>query len=269
LRLYPFNEGAPKDLNERYSFIKTFIKAMLLEGIDKNEIIKIIGDFESKKKQMEPMLSKKYKKEEIEKIFNEIKQADPTGDKGDYAFWIGRLLAKSMIRFPEDIDKVKEKLQLYIKVKDKATDVNKDIMVYKTYSELVETLEKYKEKENIPESKREIEKRMINEGQKIIYQDATYTLMQLSNPESCSVLFRDTEWCVKDPRFSKEYLKQADLYYFIKNNKPYALFHLPSKQWYDKYDRPLKTAVMKELYPILKKKVNVIVINLEDNIDII
>jgi hypothetical protein len=224
----------------------------------------IKADFNKKKQYLERSLSKKYKPEQMQDILNQIKNADPSGDKADYAIWICNILVKDIIKFPEDIDKIKEKLTLFNKVKSRV-NIKKDINQYKSYGELSEALEPYKEKEKIPESKGEEERRKIEEGQKEIYDDGTYKIIQVNNPEACSVLFRGTEWCVKDPKWSGQYLKQADLFYFMKNGKPYALFHKPTAQFFNVHDNPLSDKVMKELYPFVKKYLNCIMLEYEDD----
>jgi hypothetical protein len=229
----------------------------------------IKADFNKKKEYLERSLIKKYKLEQMQDILNQIKNADPSGDKADYSMWICNMIMKDIIKFPEDIDKVKEKLTLFDKVK-KRVDIQKDINQYKSFGELAEVLEPYKEEEKIPESKGEEERRKIEEGQKIIFDDGKYKIIQVKNPEACAVLFRGTDWCVKDPKWSTEYLKQADLFYFMKNNKPYALFHKPSAQFFNVHDNPLPAKVVKELYPLVKQYLNCIMLEFEnDDIEIV
>ena len=243
---------------------KGFIILDNKEKVAANSSLNIMGDFENKKAYLERTLVKKYKTpEEIQEVFNYIKNADPSGNKANYAVWICNMLVKDIIKFPEDIDKVKEKLALFDKIKNKV-DIQKDINQYKSFGELSELLEPYKEVEKIPETKGETERREIEEGQKVLHDDGTYKIIQVSNPAACAVLFRGTDWCVKNPKWSTDYLKQADLFYFMKNNKPYALFHKPSAQFFNVHDTPLKSKVVKELYPFVKKYLNCIMLEYED-----
>ena len=68
--------------------------------------------------------------------------------------------------------------------------------------------------------------------------DGEYKLYIVTKSEAGAKYFRNTQWCVKDPRFFDQY--GAPYYYFTKNNEPYTLLHLGSNQCMDPQDRDMQ-----------------------------
>ena len=137
---------------------------------------------------------------------------------------------------------------------------NKDISVYKSYGELAKEMEKIKDVDL--RSKGEKERAESKEGQKTIYKDDTYEIVELSTPRGSHDFCYSVggkHWCVKDEGWASNYLKRgSNLYAFLKNGKAYAMFHKASKQIMDFYDNPVDEKVLKELYPMIKEHIGVI-----------
>jgi len=256
------------------------VENLLLEGCSDEEIIEALtieADLKSKMPIFIKQFTKKgIKEEEAKKKVEEANTADPTGNKANYTQWIIKMLLNGKIRFPEDIDKVKETLVKFDKVKKNPNaKINKDIMSYKEYADLLKALESLAPEEE--KSKGERKRQEVMEGTKEVYKDDTYTVIELMNTKAghnyCYNRFEDGgQWCFKDERWAQNYLDMGDNIFVIeKNDKPYLAFHLASRQLKDTYDYELSLDDERwaEVYPILKELTGVIVLELEDEIELV
>ena len=168
----------------------------------------------------------------IETVEN-LSQYDPTD--GKYLTWIVRQVKNNALRFPEDGDKVKERLTQFKTLSPKgAFKGEKDINKYSSYGDLAKTIDDNLGVKTKGETIREAE----TEGVKLLDTQEPYKLYLVTKAEAAAKLFRHTEWCIKDPRFfnSEDYVPK-EFYYVTKNNEPYALLHLDSEQFKDRHDR--------------------------------
>lgn len=156
-----------------------------------------------------------------------------------YITWILRMLKKGVLAGEEDGQKVKDRLaQLEeLKKKPQFPKDKRDINSYKTYGDLAETLDEFVGVKTKGELKRIAKEQGIqfidsstgNEGSGI-------SLYIVTTEEAGAKYFRETEWCVKDPRYFNQY--GAPYYFFTKDGQPKTLLHLNSNQCMDVRDRP-------------------------------
>jgi hypothetical protein len=163
---------------------------------------------------------------------------DPTKNS-EYITWILRMLKKGIINGEEDSDKVKERLLTFTELKRKPQfpKDKRDINVYKTYGDLAETLDEY---QGI-KTKGEVKRESLEEGIEFIDSSSGEegkgtNLYIVTTEEAAAKHFRQTDWCVKDPRFFNNY--GPPYYFFTEDGEPKTLLHLNSNQCMDVRDRP-------------------------------
>jgi hypothetical protein len=157
------------------------------------------------------------RKAELSRLLDWLSEADPSVS-GKYAMWIAKLHKKQLIQFPEDIEKINDRLQKFEKVKHLLPVEKRDINHYKTYGDLARVLD-----EHSGVGVREAVRVATAEGQEVIFDKGKYRVIKVTTLEAASKLARNTEWCVKDPKWGITYLEWGPLYFIDKGNKRYAL----------------------------------------------
>jgi hypothetical protein len=181
-------------------------------------------------------------KPEIEDKESYIRWAAETFDptKGSsYITWILRMLKSGSIVGEEDSQKVRERLEQFeeIKKKPQFPKEKRDINSYKNYGDLAETLDEYRGVQTKGEMKRSATERGIQfVGSSTDKEGMGITLYIVTTSEAGAKYFRETEWCVKDPRYFDNY--RPPYYFFTLNGSPHKLLHLDSEQCMDVRDRP-------------------------------
>jgi hypothetical protein len=159
---------------------------------------------------------------------------DPTLNS-EYITWILRLLKKGSIRGEEDSGKMKERLEQFhaLKRKPQFPADRRDINRFKTYGDLAETVDEF----SGIETKGEVVRKKREQGIELMEEGDDVKLFVVTESEAAAKYFRNTDWCVKDPRYFDNY---GVPYYFFTdgNEKPQTLLHLNSKQCMDVRDRP-------------------------------
>jgi len=190
-----------------------------------------------------------------------VSEANPSGHYDIYTPWLVKLDIEGTANFPEDIDKIKEALTFFDQIKKKPIPIPKDIFQYKTFSDLAKAIEPYKQK-GVPLSKREKQKLELEKGTKVVYDDGKYQVIEVSTEEAAHKLFRKEhwgiptlEWCVKDPKYARQYLPKGPFYLVLKDGLPYALGHPGTGELRDVYDYTISMKMWtSEIGPILNKK---------------
>lgn len=191
------------------------------------------------------LLPRNISPERFANAVNEIAQdTDPTYPRAEYITWILRMIKSRSIIVPEDMPKVYETLHAFDRLKKTARFVGvKDINQYSDYAGLAITV-----KSNDTVVSKGEEKRLATlNGTKEIYEDAKNQIkvVEVTTPEAASKLFRNTEWCVKDPEY---YAKYGPPFYMIEwENNPVLLIHIKRRQMRDRFDKAL---TKEELYQI-------------------
>ena len=158
---------------------------------------------------------------------------DPTPNKA-YLDWICRQVQKENLRFPEDAEKTIETLKDFHKYKPSLP--LKDINQYKYLGDISKALET---SGKIP-SKREQEKINTETGQQVVLDFPPYKVISITTPEASATLCRGTKWCIKDPKFFTDTYNMGPnnpALLILKDDKRYALMHIPSGQLKDPDDR--------------------------------
>jgi len=157
---------------------------------------------------------------------------DPTPNAA-YITWILKLVKIGNIRGMEDRSKVHDSLKKFTELKNKPQfpAQYKDINRFKSFGDLAEVLDQFGD----VKSKKETVRIAKEEGIELVDTDAEYKLYIVTKSEAGAKHFRNTQWCVKDPRYFDQY--SPPYYYFTKNDEPYTLLHLDSDQCMDVQDR--------------------------------
>jgi hypothetical protein len=153
-----------------------------------------------------------------------IHQADPSVS-GEHAGWIIKLFLNGKIRLPEDTAKLNTRLTEFSKIKHKFPVELRDLNRFPDYPTLAETLDQH----SGIMGKREEERVKTEEGQEVIFEGALqpdgpqYRVIKVTTSEASAKLARNTDWCIKDPKYSRDYLADGPLYFIDKDNKRYLL----------------------------------------------
>ena len=155
--------------------------------------------------------------------------ADPT-QNGEFILWLAKQFKSKALVFPEDVDKCRDTLGIFAKVKNKAAFLApKDINAYKTYGDVAEAVMPYKDLM----SKRELKTRALDDVSELC-SVGPYKAFYVSSEEAAIRLFRGTEWCVRDPRHFYNY---NGYIYVEKDGKAFVLFAESPIQLKDLLDR--------------------------------
>ena len=202
--------------------------AFELTTIDKiaKEIV-VEADLESKKPYLLKDLEKSnYDKNDYDQIIDICNDMDPTGNRAVFTQWILRrhALDGEEISNAESNDYLQKFLELKNSKKLKNEDA--DINHYKSFAELKNKVNQVLEETGGYTSKRKEEKTNTEDGIKKLDQEGDIELFVVNTPEAASKEFRNTEWCVKDPKFFESYAEtDKNFYYFKKGGQPYLLVH--------------------------------------------
>ena len=196
--------------------------------------------------------------DELLLLEDSIGRADPS-KSGANGPWIIRMFLQKNIRLPEDIEKIRRRLEEFSKVKKLLPVKNRDINIYQTFGHLAITLDKLKETLDAELAKRE-EKKKISEiaGQEIITEmegaqtPGTLSLIRATTPEASALLAKDTDWCVSDPGIAKDYVETAPLYFIDKNGARYILIHEDPLQVKDVHDSDISEETEKNIIHLIR-----------------
>lgn len=157
---------------------------------------------------------------------------DPTPNAA-YITWILKLVKIGNIRGMEDRTKVHDSLKKFTEIKNKAQfpAQHKDINRFKSFGDLAEVLDEFGD----VKSKKEVIRIAREDGIELAEVNGQYKLYIVTKSEAAAKHFRNTQWCVKDPRHFDNY--GEPYYYFTKDDQPHTLLHLDSDQCMDVQDR--------------------------------
>lgn len=148
---------------------------------------------------------------QIDSWLETMAKIDPTSS-GEYCPWLFKLLQKGNIRLPEDAEKLSEALTHYHKIKKHIPQNERDINRLESYAKLRQLLEKF----GGAIGRREAKRMASREGQKLLGQEGPLSIWEVTSAEASADLARHTGWCVKDPKYSLDYLKEGPLYFVFK-----------------------------------------------------
>ena len=191
------------------------------------EEIVVEADLESKKPYLLKDLEKsKFDKKDYDQIIDICNDMDPTGKKAVFTQWILRRHALDGEEFSgvESSDYLQKFLEL--KKSKKLQNADADINHYKSFADLKEKVDQVLEETGGYTSKRKEEKSNTEEGIQKIDQDGDIELYLVTTPEAAAKEFRNTGWCVKDPKYFEQYAKKdSNFYYFKSGGVPAYLLH--------------------------------------------
>jgi hypothetical protein len=160
---------------------------------------------------------------------------DPTPNAA-YISWILRMLKQN--KLGDDGEEIKTTLMNFDRLKQKPNfpKDKRDVNVYKSYDDLSAIVDQFK---NLT-TKGELKKRSREQGIDFIEssegeEGVGYSLYIVTSEEAAAKHFRNTSWCVKDPKFFES--QEPPYFYFTLNDKPHTLMSLGSGQCRDVNDR--------------------------------
>lgn len=162
-------------------------------------------------------------------------QFDPSPNAA-YITWILKMVKLGQLRGVEDRQKYRDVLETFtkLKLKPQFPGQYKDINRFKSFGDLAEVVEQYAD----VKSKKEEVRIATEEGITLMEEMGKYKLYVVTKSEAAAKHFRNTQWCVKDPRHFDNY--GPPYYFFTKNEQPYTLLHLGSNQCMDTNDRDMQ-----------------------------
>ena len=187
-----------------------------------------------------------------------IDAADPT-QSGTFAEWLTRSwLRDHEFHLPEDQDMVRRELGKFNRVKNRpewtANHHSNQIMQYNR-QQLREALESIEETEEKPSNLPELSDKAI-----VIYQDATYTLWKINNPQDAMKLSEPAGWCTKGLHMAESYCSEGSLYPAYKDGEPFFQYHPGGKntgrpQFMNKHNSTMQSVKVmnEEAYNLIKK----------------
>lgn len=125
--------------------------------------------------------------------------SDPTN--GKYTPWIVKMALKTRsIILPEDAEKVHETLSLFAKLSRTSTwTAEKDLNKYPNYGAVAMAVR------SAGVGKKAQVRHDAEAGKVLINRAGSQYFWLVTTPEAAAANFRDTEWCVKDPKYFKDY----------------------------------------------------------------
>lgn len=162
---------------------------------------------------------------------------DPTPN-GEYLPWIVLKIARKSLRAPEDNEKVFLYLTKFHKLKkDKDFMGSRDINRYKTPADLFGAIKYY------DEVKKKAEELTPKEKDGVLHMETVmdYSLYLVTDSGAGAKLFKNTEWCVRDPAVFEGY-NPPEFYFFTRSKKPNMLYHPRTEQIMDVGDNPVDIA---------------------------
>ena len=215
------NFGKGKMQPKQYSNFLYKSELLHIENLTK------VADLNSKKPYLLQQLNKaKITGEEAEKVIKEVNSADPTGDKAVYTQWILKQYINGNFKGSEDVEKFKDILNTFTKLKNSKKIEPADLNQYDSYGELVQKIKETLDSTGGYTSNREEELTREREGIRLLDAQNGIELYVVDTPEAAAKEFRNTEWCVKDPRWFNQYAEtDPNFYYFTKGEEPFLLLH--------------------------------------------
>jgi len=143
------------------------------------------------------------------------KRADPTYPTAKYITWILQMIKGGSIRGEEDYDKTKSRLVQFERLKRIPNYIgSRDINQYKTYGELAHAINANLSVKSKGEQIRTAEMAGVD----WIAEQGDWTMYLVNTPEAASKLFRETDWCIKDPKWFNQY-KDKNFYYITQKQQ--------------------------------------------------
>jgi hypothetical protein len=73
-------------------------------------------------------------------------------------------------------------------------------------------------------------------------------VIEITDPDTCVKLSKDSGWCVQKHEFAKQYLEKGPLYLIVKDGKRFALISFATSSFMDVYDNPLSQETIKYIF---------------------
>lgn len=203
---------------------------------------------ETRRKWLEERLRKQgFDQPSIKETLKNANISDPYD--GKYIVWITEQMKNGRVRLPEDGEKVRDVLKkFHVKKRRKDWTHSKDINRFNWYElEIAVGIEVKSKREKLNEIKMK--------GVEKIVLDKEWEVLKFTSAEAVIIYARGTRWCITSKRWALNYLKEGPFYMFFNQGYKYALLHIPSNQFMDTNDRPVREVVpLEKLEEFLDRK---------------
>lgn len=165
--------------------------------------------------------------------------------KPTFSDWLCRQAIAEDIKPGEDNEKLIETLKKFEKFKPKLPENKRNILNYKKFGDLAETLDTI----SGPVSKRQETIEKSQEGSTSVYENGPVQVYKITTPEAAMQISQGTQWCTKIYDHARNYINEGPLYVFLLNGKKqFQMHHGRSNQLKDVYDRPASLTSVMPLY---------------------
>jgi hypothetical protein len=231
-----------------------YIVSKLRKNVDKINSIK--GELLSDPNNIDALFPFKYR-DSISKVMDESQVDKEMAEwalsiNTKYSSWIAKLLKNNTVIQGEDDLKIKERLEEFEQLLNSPNFPKnlRDINRYETFGALAKIVEENSDNK----SKSQTFKDQAVAGSRKVYDDGKIVVLKITTPEAGATLCKGTDWCVKDPKYGRDYLDDGPIYLFYINGDRSVLVHTHSTHIKDIYDDPLTDhQVIKEISPVIDK----------------
>jgi hypothetical protein len=176
--------------------------------------------------------AKKFNEHVIKKLSLNI------ADEKRLLIWILQQMIDKQFNIDEDLEVVKQNLELYYKNRGK---INKKIYDFK-YEDVKKWVEEY-----MPKGQEAELQEFLSSP---IAQGKGYKIYKITDPKIAVKVSQHTSWCTQGEKTAKEYVSKGPLFLVMKNNHRFALIHFEKSQFMDVNDITLKMDVIKDIFSI-------------------
>jgi len=172
--------------------------------------------------------------------FDDLVDADPSGEKGKYIEWMCYMLLKE----PDRKQHIKDVVRVFDEAvqKGKIKGEDSDIYRYKSFDEIDRVIEKTAKVKTRGEKYKEIK----SEEAEIVADTPKYKIVVPKTHEASKLYGAHTKWCTaaKSPAYWEEYFNEGVKFYYIMDKEAgekYAVAVYPGgkKECYDAKDKPI------------------------------
>lgn len=161
-------------------------------------------------------------------------------------FWILEQVFRNIIeeeRLNEDLNIIKENLEIYFKNKGKINKVLNNV----NYKQLKEIVKDYKE------GGEEVEHQEFLS--KPLYKKDSYKIYKITEVEQCIKIGKGTSWCIQGENYAKKYLSKGPLFLVVKSDKRFALLSFETAQFMNINDNPLIKSELEEIFKVFPEEI--------------
>ena len=174
-----------------------------------------------------------------EQIIQKLVGADPSKNK-QYLLFLAKLYSAGQFRL-EDVNRIKQEIQKFEKVKPKLPQQSRDINRISSLRDLYALLEPFEDQE--VKSKRSVKQDIKQQGAKTIIDTPNFKVIIPTTKEAACFYGRGTKWCTaatESDNMFDHYNQQGSLYVIIAGDRKFQL-HMEADQFMDEHDNDISS----------------------------